>query len=54
MGEAKDLLQFSVSPIEQIAWAVGYSDASAFCKIFKRLVGLTPSAYRNRFMTDKT
>ncbi|GAF60773.1 LOW QUALITY PROTEIN: transcriptional regulator, AraC family [Psychrobacter sp. JCM 18903] len=53
IGEAKDFLQFSSSPVEQIAWKVGYSDASAFRKIFKRLVGLTPSEYRRRFNTNK-
>lgn len=53
IGEAKDFLQFSSSPVEQIAWKVGYSDASAFRKIFKRIVGLTPSEYRRRFNTNK-
>lgn len=40
-------------PVEQIAWKVGYSDVSAFRKIFKRVVGLTPSEYRRRFTLDK-
>ena len=53
IGEAKDFLQFSLSPVEQIAWKVGYSDVSAFRKIFKRIVGLTPSEYRRRFNTNK-
>jgi transcriptional regulator GlxA family with amidase domain len=53
IGEAKDCLQFSSSPVEQIAWKVGYSDASAFRKIFKRIVGLTPSEYRRRFNINK-
>ena len=53
IGEAKDFLQFSSSPVEQIAWKVGYSDASAFRKIFKRIVGLTPSEYRRRFNSNK-
>ena len=53
IGEAKDFLQFSSSPVEQIAWKVGYSDVSAFRKIFKRIVGLTPSEYRRRFNMNK-
>ena len=53
IGEAKDFLQFSSSPVEQIAWKVGYSDVSAFRKIFKRIVGLTPSEYRRRFNPNK-
>ncbi|GAF58920.1 LOW QUALITY PROTEIN: transcriptional regulator, AraC family [Psychrobacter sp. JCM 18902] len=53
IGAAKDFLQFSSSPVEQIAWKVGYSDVSAFRKIFKRIVGLTPSEYRRRFNSNK-
>lgn len=52
IGNAKDFLQFSSSSVEQIAWRVGYGDVSAFRKIFKRIVGLTPSEYRRRFNTD--
>ncbi|MBL8563620.1 MAG: helix-turn-helix domain-containing protein [Gemmobacter sp.] len=47
--KAQELLQFGRQPIDSIAWAVGYSDASAFRKIFLRIVGLTPGAYRQRF-----
>jgi len=53
IGSAKDFLQFSSSPVEQIAWKVGYSDVSAFRKIFKRIVGLSPSEYRRRFNSNK-
>ena len=53
IGNAKDLLQFSSSSVEQIAWKVGYGDVSAFRKIFKRIVGLTPSEYRRRFTLDE-
>ncbi len=47
--KAQELLQFGRQPIERIAWEVGYSDASAFRKIFLRIVGLTPGEYRHRF-----
>lgn len=47
--KAQELLQFGRQPIESIAWEVGYSDASAFRKIFLRIVGLTPGEYRQRF-----
>lgn len=53
IGNAKDFLQFSLLAVEQIAWKVGYSDVSAFRKIFKRIVGLTPSDYRQRFNTNQ-
>lgn len=47
--KAQELLQFGRQPIESIAWEVGYSDTSAFRKIFLRIVGLTPGEYRQRF-----
>lgn len=47
--KAQELLQFGRQPIESTAWQVGYSDASAFRKIFLRIVGLTPGEYRQRF-----
>ncbi len=35
--------------IDQIGWEVGYTDPSAFRKVFNRIVGLSPSDYRRRF-----
>jgi len=32
--------------VTDVALAVGYNDASAFCTAFRRVTGLTPSAYR--------
>ncbi len=49
VGQARELLQFGVLSIEQIAWDVGYSDPGAFRKVFTRIVGLSPSEYRRRF-----
>lgn len=49
VGKAQELLQFSKSPIESIAWEVGYADTSAFRKVFARITGLTPGEYRRRF-----
>lgn len=34
--------------IDQIAWEVGYADPASFRKIFTRITGLSPSAYRRR------
>ncbi|WP_172328909.1 GlxA family transcriptional regulator [Mangrovicoccus sp. HB161399] len=47
--KAQELLQFGRLPIERIAWEVGYSDPGAFRKVFRRIVGLTPGEYRQRF-----
>ncbi|CAB3708762.1 HTH-type transcriptional activator RhaR [Achromobacter piechaudii] len=49
VGRAKELLQFDSAPIDRVAWEVGYSDPGAFRKIFARIAGLSPSAYRRRF-----
>lgn len=49
VAKAQELLQFGDSPVERIAWEVGYADPGAFRKIFFRIVGLTPGEYRQRF-----
>ena len=47
--EAKRSLENTDLPIEEISERVGYSDASFFRRLFKRLTGLTPSHYRRFF-----
>ena len=47
--EAKRLLETSRAPIEEISWASGYEDVSFFRRVFKRLTGMTPAAYRRLF-----
>lgn len=49
VGKAQELLQFGKQSVERIAWEVGYSDASAFRRVFRRIVGLAPAEYRARF-----
>lgn len=49
VNKAREMLQFGADAVEAIAWAVGYSDASAFRKVFLQTVGLSPSEYRRRF-----
>jgi transcriptional regulator GlxA family with amidase domain len=39
----------SDEPIEQISWAAGYEDPASFRRLFKRLTGVAPGAYRQRF-----
>jgi AraC family transcriptional regulator len=43
---AKALLAKSAAPVTDISFTVGYNDPSAFCTAFRRVAGLTPSAYR--------
>ncbi|AHG62523.1 GlxA family transcriptional regulator [Advenella mimigardefordensis] len=49
VGRARELLQFSNTSIDRVAWEVGYSDPGAFRKVFARIVGLSPGDYRRRF-----
>ncbi|KWV88926.1 MULTISPECIES: GlxA family transcriptional regulator [Pseudomonas] len=49
VGKARQMLEFTKGTIDHIAWTVGYQDPSAFRVIFKKITGLSPSDYRNRF-----
>lgn len=49
LEEAKQWLESGEEPVEAIAEAVGYEDASFFSRLFRRKVGLTPAQYRRRF-----
>lgn len=46
MDRAKELLVTTRKPLRQIAGDVGYADAFAFSKAFKRLHGRSPKAHR--------
>jgi len=43
---AKMLLTAHAASVTDISFTVGYSETSAFCTAFRRVTGLTPSAYR--------
>lgn len=49
IAKARERLERSLEAVDRIAWNVGYSDPAAFRKIFHKLVGTTPAAYRQRF-----
>jgi AraC family transcriptional regulator len=46
--EACDRLVESDAPLADIAMATGFADQSHFGRTFKRLLGITPAAYRER------
>ena len=46
--EAKLQLERSAMPIDEIAWRVGYEDPAFFRRLFKRITGLSPGAYRRK------
>jgi len=45
-----DLLETTRASFESIAYQVGYEDVSGCRKLFVRTMGLTPSAFRQRFV----
>lgn len=45
---AKDLIRSTCLPLAEVALACGFSDQSHLSQVFKRLVGVTPGAYRNQ------
>lgn len=47
--KARGLLERGRGTVNEIAWAVGYADVSAFAKVFRSVTGLSASAYRKRF-----
>ena len=49
VGKAREMLEFTNGTIDHIAWTVGYQDPSAFRATFRKITGLAPSDYRNRF-----
>jgi AraC-like DNA-binding protein len=40
------LLRASTLPVNSIAWSLGYADASAFSRAFRRWSGMTPREWR--------
>jgi transcriptional regulator GlxA family with amidase domain len=51
--KARDALELSNLTVDQIAWRVGYSDTTAFRKVFQKLTGIAPKVYRQRFGIEK-
>jgi len=49
---ASDLLRNSQKPVADIAEAVGYGSDMAFGKVFKEQIGLTPIAWRKKFLAS--
>lgn len=50
---ACQLLRHSALPIGAVAASVGYEDAFYFSRVFKKITGLSPSAYRERSGEDR-
>ncbi|MDX2505903.1 MAG: helix-turn-helix domain-containing protein [Gammaproteobacteria bacterium] len=46
IGKALELLQNPKASVTDIAYTVGFNDPSYFTRIFKRIIGVSPSQYR--------
>lgn len=46
--KALELLKDNKTPVQEISAALNFSDQAAFCKFFKKHVGMAPSEYRKR------
>ncbi len=45
---ASEMLRDGITPIAEVAYSCGYFDQSAFSRVFRKTVGLTPRQYRAR------
>ena len=50
--KATQLLRTGI-PVSEVCWAVGFESLSSFSGLFRRIVGLTPSAYSLRHQQIK-
>ena len=51
IDEARRILESSSIPVDDVGYSVGYQDPTFFRRLFKRITGLTPAAYRRKFAT---
>ncbi len=49
MEAAKKALETSRKSINEIMYEVGYSDVKAFREVFRKITGMSPLDYRNRY-----
>jgi len=54
IAQAQALLQTTYLTVEDVAQQCGYSDTGSFRKVFTRLAGVTPGAWRERFRLRTT
>ena len=47
INRAKDIIQTSDQPIKQVGIMVGYKDPNYFSRIFRSVVGVSPSDFRD-------
>jgi len=48
--EAKRMLKEEKVNINEIAFSIGYNEPNYFCKVFKKVEGITPTQYREKML----
>lgn len=48
--EARRLLRFTIRPVEDIAFSIGFKDPAYFSRFFRLHVGRSPSGWRTNGM----
>jgi transcriptional regulator GlxA family with amidase domain len=46
---ARERLETDTMPVDDVGYAVGYEDPAFFRRLFKRMTGMTPAAYRRKY-----
>ncbi|MBU2360311.1 MAG: helix-turn-helix domain-containing protein [Alphaproteobacteria bacterium] len=52
LGEAARRLAYTRQPVTTIAYDLGFSDPAYFARVFRKRMGVSPRAYRNRLGTE--
>jgi two-component system, response regulator YesN len=53
VAKSRELLRDTNDSIKEICYKIGYSDPNYYCKIFKRVTGMTPTEYRDNQQSDE-
>ncbi|MHB1391480.1 MAG: response regulator transcription factor [Clostridia bacterium] len=53
VAKSRELLRETNDSIKEICYKIGYSDPNYYCKIFKRVTGMTPTEYRDNQQSDE-
>jgi AraC-like DNA-binding protein len=49
IARARELLEFGTTRQKQIAQSLGYENVASFARVFRKVTGWAPGAYRKRF-----
>ncbi len=52
LAEARRLLRFSLTPVSELGYQLGFTDPGYFSRFFKQRTGLSPSDFRRRHQPD--